>query len=54
MKPMTHRLLAQEQDWCLAANRWGARHLVRGYFRMVSRRAMGFMRAASRPKMPSA
>jgi undecaprenyl-diphosphatase len=37
MKPMTHRLLAQEHDWCLVANRWGARHLVRGYFRMVSR-----------------
>ena len=37
MNPMTHRLLAQEHDWCLAANRWGARHLVRGYFRLVSR-----------------
>jgi undecaprenyl-diphosphatase len=37
MKPMTHRLLAQEHDWCLVANRWGARHLVRAYFRMVSR-----------------
>lgn len=37
MNSIAHRLLAQEQGWCLAANRWGARHVVRGYFRMVSR-----------------
>ncbi len=37
MKPLAHRLLESEQDWCLAANRWGTRQLVRGYFRMVGR-----------------
>ncbi len=37
MKSMPQRWQAQEQDWCLAANRWGTRQLVRGYFRLVSR-----------------
>ena len=30
-------LSAREHDWCLAANRWGARAAVRGVFRVVSR-----------------
>lgn len=33
----TQRLSEREQAWCLSANRWGARHAVRAYFRMVSR-----------------
>jgi undecaprenyl-diphosphatase len=31
------RLARVEQGWCRTANRWGARHLVRAYFRGVSR-----------------
>jgi undecaprenyl-diphosphatase len=34
---VAQRLNQHEHDWCLAANRWGARHAVRAYFRMVSR-----------------
>jgi undecaprenyl-diphosphatase len=33
----TQRLSEREHAWCLTANRWGARHAVRAYFRMVSR-----------------
>jgi undecaprenyl-diphosphatase len=33
----TRRLATREHGWCLAANRWGARGVVRAYFRMVSR-----------------
>jgi undecaprenyl-diphosphatase len=34
---VAQRLNQTEHDWCLTANRWGARHAVRAYFRMVSR-----------------
>jgi len=34
---ITRRLSEQEHAWCLAANRLGARQVVRAYFRMVSR-----------------
>lgn len=37
MSPVTARLMAREQAWCLRVNRWGARQAVRGYFRFVSR-----------------
>jgi undecaprenyl-diphosphatase len=33
----TRRLVSREHGWCLAANRWGARGVVRAYFRLVSR-----------------
>jgi len=33
----TRRLVTREHGWCLAANRWAARGVVRSYFRMVSR-----------------
>jgi undecaprenyl-diphosphatase len=33
----TGRLANVEQGWCLAANRWGMRSVVRSYFRGVSR-----------------
>jgi undecaprenyl-diphosphatase len=31
------RLTRMERGWCRTANRWGARHAVRAYFRAVSR-----------------
>ena len=31
----------REQEWCLSANRWGARRAVRTYFRAVSRLGNG-------------
>ena len=37
MNTSPRRLLRSEHDWCLAANRWGARGAVRAYFRAVSR-----------------
>lgn len=37
MNARTRRLVDREHGWCLAANRWGARRLVRAYFRGVSR-----------------
>ena len=44
MKPILHielmwtaaRFSAHEQAWCLTANRWGARRVVRAYFRFIS------------------
>jgi undecaprenyl-diphosphatase len=33
----TRQLATREHGWCLAANRWGARSVVRAYFRMISR-----------------
>lgn len=37
MSARTRQLATREHGWCLAANRWGARGVVRGYFRMISR-----------------
>lgn len=37
MRPGAPRPETREQDWCLAANRWGAHATVRAYFRFVSR-----------------
>ncbi|KFN41188.1 phosphatase PAP2 family protein [Arenimonas oryziterrae] len=37
MTPVAPRLHHREQAWCLAANRWGGRQVVRAYFRAVSR-----------------
>ena len=37
MNARTRRLVSREHGWCLAANRWGARGVVRAYFRLVSR-----------------
>lgn len=37
MNLRTGRLAMVEQGWCLAANRWGMRSVVRDYFRLVSR-----------------
>jgi len=37
MKPVASQLRDREQAWCLVANRWGTRQVVRAYFRMVSR-----------------
>ncbi len=37
MPPTPPRWHRNEQAWCLAANRWGARQTVRAYFRMISR-----------------
>jgi undecaprenyl-diphosphatase len=31
------RLALLDRGWCRTANRWGARHLVRAYFRAISR-----------------
>lgn len=36
MSPLA-RFGARDGAWCLAANRWGGRHMVRAYFRNVSR-----------------
>mgnify|MGYP003145458478 CR=1 FL=1 len=37
MNARVRRLSDREQAWCLAANRWGTRAVVRAYFRAVSR-----------------
>lgn len=37
MNARTRRLVSREHGWCLAANRWGARGVVRAYFRTISR-----------------
>jgi undecaprenyl-diphosphatase len=37
MRPVAARFSAHEQAWCLTANRWGACHAVRAYFRFISR-----------------
>lgn len=37
MNARAARLSARDARWCLAANRWGARQMVRAYFRMISR-----------------
>ena len=37
MSARTRQLASREHGWCLAANRWGGRGVVRAYFRMVSR-----------------
>ncbi|MFY2764467.1 phosphatase PAP2 family protein [Arenimonas sp. MALMAid1274] len=37
MTPRTRRLVDREQGWCLAANRWCTRGVVRAYFRAISR-----------------
>ena len=37
MSPISARLSARDQAWCLSANRWGARQAVRAYFRIISR-----------------
>lgn len=37
MSARARRMAAREHAWCVAANRWGARTLVRGFFRAVSR-----------------
>ena len=37
MNARTRQLATREHGWCLAANRWGARGVVRAYFRMISR-----------------
>ena len=42
MSPRARRMAAREHDWCVAANRWGARMLVRGFFRAVSRLGDGW------------
>lgn len=37
MNARTRQLASREHGWCLAANRWGARGVVRAWFRMISR-----------------
>ena len=37
MSARTRQLATREHGWCLAANRWGGRGVVRAYFRMISR-----------------
>lgn len=37
MKPSSVRLGEREHAWCLAANQWGSRWVVRTYFRAISR-----------------
>lgn len=37
MSPRVRRMTDREHAWCLAANRWGTRAVVRAYFRAVSR-----------------
>ncbi|WP_374601553.1 phosphatase PAP2 family protein [Arenimonas sp.] len=37
MNARVRRLSDRENDWCLAANRWGTRSVVRAWFRAVSR-----------------
>ena len=37
MNARTRQLATREHGWCLAANRWGARGVVRAFFRMISR-----------------
>lgn len=37
MNVRVRRLSDREQAWCLVANRWGTRSVVRAYFRAVSR-----------------
>lgn len=37
MNARVRRMTDREHAWCLAANRWGTRALVRAYFRAVSR-----------------
>lgn len=37
MNARVRRLSDREQAWCLAANRWGTRAVVRAWFRAVSR-----------------
>ena len=37
MNARVRRMTDREHAWCLAANRWGARAMVRAYFRAVSR-----------------
>ena len=37
MSVRTRQLASREHGWCLAANRWCARGVVRSYFRMISR-----------------
>ncbi len=37
MSPRARRLAARDHDLCVAANRWGAQSLVRGFFRVISR-----------------
>lgn len=37
MNARTRQLATREHGWCLAANRWGGRGVVRAYFRMISR-----------------
>lgn len=37
MNARAARISTRDADWCLAANRWGARQAVRAYFRFISR-----------------
>ena len=37
MSPRVRRMTDREHAWCLVANRWGTRAVVRAYFRAVSR-----------------